>query len=318
MLFIGRRLLTLIPVFIAISMVSFFVLDYLPGNAARHLLGVDATPEAIANMEEAMGLDRSPLNRYASWASGFLVGDWGTSIASGQSVRNMVGDRFLVTLELALLAIALSLGLAVAMAGLAAIHPWGPFDKGVLVAGMVLLSTPTYVLALLLVLVFSVSFNFFPSMGFIPLSENLVGNLHTLMLPAAAIALPLTGLYCTFLRDDLVEQMVGEEYILTAKSKGLASWRLVFRHALRNSATGLLTLVGSHFGTLVGGTVLVELIFGLPGLGQLLIQATSIRDTNVVLAIVFLLTVVTVLANLVAEIMCSLLDPRISAAGSEA
>jgi peptide/nickel transport system permease protein len=167
------------------------------------------------------------------------------------------------------------------------------------------------VLGLLLALVFSVQLSLFPSMGFVPFGQSAVGNLRSLTLPALAIALPLFGLYTRFLRGDLLEQMRGEAYIVTASAKGLTRSAIIVRHALRNSLFGLLTIVGVNLGSLIGGTVIIERIFALPGLGQLLLQAINTRDVVVVQAVVLSLAVVTVLASLTVDLLYAVLDPRV-------
>jgi peptide/nickel transport system permease protein len=173
------------------------------------------------------------------------------------------------------------------------------------------LSMANYVLALLLVLVFAVQLAWFPAIGFVPLSESVAGNLHAMALPAAAIAFPLFCFYTRLLRSDLVDQMQGEDYITTARAKGIGPWQILLRHAFRNSAFGLITVVGLNLGTLIGGTVIIEQIFALPGVGQLMLQAINTRDFVVVQACVVVFAMVTVLANLVADLIYAVLDPRI-------
>jgi peptide/nickel transport system permease protein len=168
-----------------------------------------------------------------------------------------------------------------------------------------------YVLALLLVLVFAVNMAAFPAIGFVPLSEGIGGNLHSLVLPALGLGIPLFCMYTRFLRGDLVDQLRGEDYITTARAKGIGPWRVLVLHAFRNSAFGLITVVSLNLGTLIGATVIIEQIFALPGLGQLLLQAINTRDHVVVQACVVLFAVVTVAANLMADLLYAALDPRI-------
>jgi peptide/nickel transport system permease protein len=216
-----------------------------------------------------------------------------------------------VTAELVVLAFALSLGFAAPAALLAAYRPHRLADRITLLVSIGGLSMPSYVLAPLLVLVFSVNLAWFPSFGFKPLEAGVFANLQSLALPAVAIGLPLLCFYTRFLRGDLVEQIYREDYVLTAVAKGIGPWRVLVRHALRNSLFGLLTLVGLNFGALIGGTVIVEQIFALPGIGQLLLQAINTRDAPVVQAIVMLVAVTTVLANLCVDLLYAVLDPRI-------
>jgi peptide/nickel transport system permease protein len=308
---IGKRLLMTVPIILGVSVLTFWVLDLIPGNAAQQLLGAEATPEQVRALEIQLGLDRPAPLRYLDWLGAALRGDLGTSLVSSQSVTGLIGERMAVTAELVGLAFAVSLGLAVPVALLAAYRPNRLFDRVSMLVSITGLSVANYVLALLLVLVFAVQLTLFPAIGFVPLSESVAGNLHSLALPAAAIAFPLFCFYTRFLRGDLVDQLQGEDYITTARAKGIGPWQVLLRHAFRNSAFGLITVVGLNLGTLLGGTVIVEQIFALPGMGQLMLQAINTRDATVVQGCVVVFAVVAVLANLAADLLYAVLDPRI-------
>jgi peptide/nickel transport system permease protein len=308
---IGKRLLMAVPIILGVSVLTFWVLDLIPGNAAQQLLGVEATPEQVRALEIQLGLDRPAPLRYLDWLGAALRGDLGTSLVSSQSVTGLIGERMAVTAELVGLAFAVSLGLAVPVALLAAYRPNRLFDRVSMLVSITGLSVANYVLALLLVLVFAVELTLFPAIGFVPLSESVAGNLHSLALPAAAIAFPLFCFYTRFLRGDLVDQLQGEDYITTARAKGIGPWQVLLRHAFRNSSFGLITVVGLNLGTLLGGTVIVEQIFALPGMGQLMLQAINTRDATVVQGCVVVFAVVAVVANLVADLLYAVLDPRI-------
>jgi peptide/nickel transport system permease protein len=308
---VGRRLLMVVPIILGVSILTFWVLALIPGNAAQQLLGPEATPEQIRALEVEMGLDRPAVLRYLDWLGGAVTGDLGTSLVNNQSVTGQIAERMAVTGELVALAFVVSLGLAVPVALLAAYRPNRLFDRVSMLVSITGLSVANYVLALLLVLVFAVQLTLFPAIGFVPLSEGVAQNLHSLALPAAAIAFPLFCFYTRFLRGDLVDQLQGEDYITTARAKGIGPWQVLLRHAFRNSAFGLITVVGLNLGTLLGGTVIVEQIFALPGMGQLMLQAINTRDATVVQGCVVVFAVVAVLANLVADLLYAVLDPRI-------
>jgi peptide/nickel transport system permease protein len=308
---VGRRLLMVSPVILGVSILTFWVLDLIPGNAAQQLLGPEATPEQIQALELELGLDRPAVLRYLDWLGGAVTGDLGTSLVNSQPVTGLIAERMAVTAELVALAFIVSLGLAVPVALLAAHRPNRFFDRVSMIVSITGLSVANYVLALLLVLVFAVELTLFPAIGFVPLSEGVAGNLHSLALPAAAIAFPLFCFYTRFLRGDLVDQLQGEDYITTARAKGIGPWQVLLRHAFRNSAFGLITVVGLNLGTLLGGTVIVEQIFALPGMGQLMLQAINTRDSTVVQGCVVVFAVVAVLANLAADLLYAVLDPRI-------
>jgi peptide/nickel transport system permease protein len=308
---VGRRLLMVVPIILGVSILTFWVLDLIPGNAAQQLLGPEATPAQIQALELELGLDRPAVLRYLDWLGGAVTGDLGTSLVNSQSVTGQITERMAVTAELVALAFVVSLGLAVPVALLAAHRPNRLFDRASMFVSITGLSVANYVLALLLVLVFAVQFTLFPAIGFVPLSESVAGNLHSLALPAAAIAFPLFCFYTRFLRGDLVDQLQGEDYITTARAKGIGPWQVLLRHAFRNSAFGLITVVGLNLGTLLGGTVIIEQIFALPGMGQLMLQAINTRDSTVVQGCVVVFAVVAVLANLAADLLYAVLDPRI-------
>jgi peptide/nickel transport system permease protein len=296
---------------LGVTILTFWVLSLIPGNAAQQLLGAEATPEDVAQLEEQLGLNESGVSRYLSWLGNALQGDLGNSLVSRQPVSEILADRLLVTGELVFLAFVVSLVLAVPVALLAAHKPNGLMDRISMMISTLGLSVANYVLALLLVLVFAVTLGWLPAIGYAPLSDGLWANLKTMILPSAAIGLPLFCFYTRFLRGDLVDQLQQEEYVTTARAKGIGSWQVLLRHAFRNSSFGLITVVGLNLGALIGGTVIIEQIFALPGVGQMLLQAINTRDFVVVQAAVVVFALVAVLANLFVDLMYAVLDPRI-------
>jgi len=309
--FVLRRLLAAIPLLLAVSALVFWMISLLPGNTAQQLLGIEATDEQVARLASQLHLDRPPIERYVQWLGNAVQGDFGRSLTSGQRISTLLLQRFPVTLELVGLSLLLAIGFAVPVALLAARRPNGIVDRLTAVINIAGLSAASYVLALLLVLVFAVKLALLPSLGFSPITEGIWRNLRSLALPAIALAIPLFSLYTRFLRSDLIEQLQGEDYIMTAVAKGIGPWRVLVHHALRNSALGLVTLVALNVGPLIGGTVIMEQLFGLPGLGQLLLQAIHLRDVMVVQAAVVVLAIATVLSSLAADILYAALDPRI-------
>jgi peptide/nickel transport system permease protein len=308
---VGKRLLMAIPIMLGVTILTFWVLSLIPGNAAQQLLGAEATPEDVAQLEEQLGLNESGVSRYLSWLGNALQGDLGNSLVSRQPVSEILADRLLVTGELVFLAFVVSLVLAVPVALLAAHKPNGLMDRISMMISTLGLSVANYVLALLLVLVFAVTLGWLPAIGYVPLSDGLWANLKTMILPSAAIGVPLFCFYTRFLRGDLVDQLQQEEYVTTARAKGVGSWQVLLRHAFRNSSFGLITVVGLNLGALIGGTVIIEQIFALPGVGQMLLQAINTRDFVVVQAAVVVFALVAVLANLFVDLMYAVLDPRI-------
>jgi peptide/nickel transport system permease protein len=306
----ARRLLIAVPVLWGVSALTFVVMSVLPGNAAQQLLGAQATPAQVHQLELQLGLDKPAWLRYGDWLGGVVTGNLGKSIASGEPVTAIIGERLPVTLELVLYALLVSVALAVPVALLAARRPGGLADRVSMGISMAGLSVANYVLALVLVIVLAVYLPVFPAIGFVPMGENVGANLRSLTLPALAIGLPLAGFYTRLLRADIADQMQ-EDYVVTARAKGVGPWQVLVRHALRNSLFGLLTIVGLNLGTLIGATVIIEQIFSLPGIGQAFIQAISNRDVPLIEAIVLVLAAGVVLANLLTDILYAVLDPRI-------
>jgi peptide/nickel transport system permease protein len=308
---IGKRVATAIPVLWGVSLVTFLVINVMPGDAAQQLLGANATPEQVAQLRSQLHLDQPVLERYVNWLGDVLTGNLGSSFASDQPVTSILSERLPVTFELLGYAFVVSLGLTVPVAVLAARRPNGIVDRLSMMVSMVGLSVANYVLALLLVYVFAVKLDWLPAIGYVNPADGLWPFIKSLTLPAVSIGFPLFCFYTRLLRADILEQMQGEDYVLTARAKGIGPWRVLIRHALPNSLFGLLTLVALNLGTLIGATVIIESIFALPGIGQSLLQAINNRDVAVIEAIVLVLSVVVVAANLIADLLYAVLDPRI-------
>jgi peptide/nickel transport system permease protein len=305
----GRRLLAAIPVMWGVTLLSFLVLNALPGDAASALLGINATPQELKAFRIKLHLNEPMWTRYGHWLGGVVHGDLGTSIASPQSVASILGQRLPVTLELVVYALIITLIVAIPLAVLCARRPRGIIDRVNMVLSMGSISIAPYVLALLAVIVFAVDVPVFPAIYSAPTS--IAGNLYQYTLPSIILALPLIGFYTRFLRADLLEQMQSEDYVVTARAKGVSEWRILTRHALRNSFIGLLTIIGLNLATLIGATVIIEQIFSLPGIGQELLQSISNRNATVVEGIVLVFGFAVVLANLLTDLLYGVLDPRI-------
>jgi peptide/nickel transport system permease protein len=307
---VGRRLLTAIPVVWGVTFLAFAVLNLLPGDAAQALLGADATPQEVARLSAELHLNEPFLTRYGHWLGSAVTGHLGSSLGSGQPVTTILAQRVPVTVELIGYAFVISLVIAIPVGTLAARKPGGVFDSITTFITMIGLSMAPYILALLLILVFAVDLALFPALGWTPVSGGLGENLRSLTLPALSLGFPIGCFYTRLLRADVIEQL-GEDYVTTATAKGLPSWRVLLRHAAPNSMFGLITVVALNVGTLLGGTVIVEQIFGLPGVGQELFQAIQTRDFPVLEGIVVVFAVVVVVIGLLADLLYAVLDPRI-------
>jgi peptide/nickel transport system permease protein len=288
-----------------VTFLTFLVLNALPGDAATALLGTNATPAEIRAETIKLHLNESIWVRYWDWFVGVLHGNLGSSLYYNQPVTSILAQRLPVTLELVVYALVITFVVSVPLAILSARKPRGVVDRTSMVFSMASLSVAPYVLALLLILVFAVNLQWFPA-----LASGTGGDIRDLTLPAITLAVPLIGFYVRFLRADLLEQM-SEEYTVTALAKGLSRWKVLSRHALRNSFIGLVTVIGLNLATLIGATVIVEQIFGLSGIGYELLRAINNRDVPLVEGIVLVFATIVFLANLATDLTYDALDPRI-------
>lgn len=308
---IARRVLTLVPVLLGVTFLSATLLNLLPGDAAAELLGTGATPATLKSLTLKLHLNQPFLVRYGHWLVGVLHGNFGVSLGGGGSVGSLIAAHLPVSAELDGYAFVIALVFAFPIALLAARRPKGVADRFISVVTMAGLSLAPFILALFLIWLFADTWSLFPAIGWSAISKGIGSNLLYLTLPASSLGIPLACFYARVLRADLVEQVETEEYINTARAKGLGRFAVLRRHALRNSLLGLVTVVGVNVGTLIGGTVLVEAIFSLPGMGQQLLVAIQNRDTPLVEGSVLVFAVVAVAANLVTDILYGVLDPRI-------
>jgi peptide/nickel transport system permease protein len=307
----ARRLVIAVPVLWGVTFLTFIVLNALPGDAASALLGVNATPAEVRALSIKLHLNEPFWVRYGNWLAGALHGNLGTSLYSHLPVTTILAQRLPVTIELVVYALVITFVVAIPLAVFSARRPRGVVDRSSMVLSMGGLSIAPYVLALMLILVFADDLRILPALSYQSIGAGLVGNVKDMTLAATTVAVPLAAFYTRFLRADLLEQMQSEGYTLTALAKGLSRWQVLTRHALRNSVIGLLTVVGVNVATLIGSTVIVEEIFGLPGIGYQLLQAINNRDVPLVEGIVLVFAVVVVLANLATDLLYGVLDPRI-------
>jgi peptide/nickel transport system permease protein len=307
---VGRRLLTAIPVLLGVTFLTFVVMNLIPGNPAQLILGINATPGAIAKLDAQLGLNHPFWDRYWLWLDGLLHGNLGVAYSNQQSVNSDIAQFLPTTCWLLLYALVVSLVLGIVVAVLAARRPNGIVDRISLAISMLGLSVAPYALALVLIYFFSVRLGWFPTISN-SLGSNPLTAIRALTLPAASVGFPLFAVYTRLLRADIVEQMQREDYIVTAKAKGVGPWRVLVVHATRNSLFTLITLVALNLGTLIGAVAIIEPIFSLPGIGAELINAININDLPLVEGIVVVFALVTVAGNLLADLMYTVLDPRI-------
>jgi peptide/nickel transport system permease protein len=307
---VGRRLLSAIPVLLGVTFLTFLVMNLLPGNPAQLILGINATPSQIAAVNHQLGYDKPYWTRYWDWLIGLLHGNLGIAYSNQQSVNTDIASRLPVTLELLAYALVISLVLGVVVAVCAAARPNSIVDRISLAISMLGLSIAPYVMAVVLIYVFAVKVNWFPVISN-ELGDTPLSHIKALTLPAASIGIPLFAVYARLLRADIVEQMQREDYIVTAKAKGIKPARILIVHATKNSLFTLITLVGLNLGTLIGAAAIIETLFSVPGIGEYLLAAINVHDLPLIEGIVVVFAVATVLGNLVADLLYVTLDPRI-------
>jgi len=310
MRFIAARLLQLAIVLVAVSAVSFLLLNHLPGNPVITLLGPAATPQAVKELTLQMGLDKPAWQRYFIWAWNALHGDLGSSYVNHQPVLTSISQRLPVTLELLVLSQLIALALAMPLGILSALRPNRLLDRASSSAAFGLLAVPSFILAELLVYLFAVRYNLFPATGYVSLRDDPLANLQSLTLPSLTLGLGSMAVYMRVLRTDMIATLQ-QDYIMMARAKGLPTAYILLRHALRPSTFTLLTVGGLNVGTLIGGTFIVEYIFQVPGLGLLTISSIYARDYLVVTGTTVLVAAGFVVVNLLVDLLYVLLDPRV-------
>lgn len=305
-----KRLLIGIATLVLASIVIFAVMEIVPGDPARIMLGMNASADAVAALRDELGLDQPMLIRYLHWVGGMLIGNFGNSYTYSSPVIDLIGQRLVVSLPLALIALALSTAIAIPVGIFAAARHGRVADTISMGAAQVGVAVPNFWFALILIYVFAVALRLVPAGGFSGWGNGLWPGLKGLILPAVALALPQAAILARVTRSAMLE-VLGEDYIRTARAKGMPRRIVLWRHALRNAMIPVLTILGLQFAFLLAGTIIIENVFYLPGLGRLVFQAITQRDLIVVEGIVMLLVAVIILINLVVDLCYALVDPRL-------
>ena len=309
--YVTRRILQLIPVLLGISILIFAVMKMIPGDVISGILGIEATPELRAQLAAKYGLDRPYVVQYLDWMGGVLRGDFGESIRTSAPILPEIINRLKVTAELTLMAAVISWIIAIPLGILAAVNRNSWVDRFVRVFSLLGVSVPGFALSILLVLVLSLCFNYFSPLGYVSFFEDPAKNLEIMILPALVLGVTISGSVMRMTRSSVLE-VLRQDFIKTVRAKGASEWVAIFKHALRNALIPIITLIGMQIGSLLGGAVIVEQIFSLPGLGQLTLTGINQRDYPVVQGCVLVIAFIYVMVNLITDILYAYIDPRIS------
>lgn len=309
--YIIRRLLQLLPVLLGISIAIFTVLRMIPGGFASGMLGIDATPELIEQVNAKYGLDQPFITQYLKWIGGVFHGDFGQSFRSGADILPEILTRFQVTAELAILAAVISWCIALPLGILAAVKRNTLVDRVVRVIALLGITIPGFALSILIILLLSLAFHYYPPLDYVGFFTDPLKNLEIMFLPALILGASMSGSVMRMTRSSVLE-VLRQDFMKTVRAKGASEQIAIFKHALRNALIPIVTLVGMQIGSLLGGAVVVEQIFSLPGLGLMTLTGINNLDYPVVQGCVLFIALIYVLVNLVVDLLYAYIDPRIS------
>jgi peptide/nickel transport system permease protein len=308
--YILKRLLAAIPVMGFVALFVFLLLRLTPGDPAAIIAGDTATPEQLEAIRTSLGLNDPLLVQFVNWIGDLLRGDFGTSVLSGKPVLDLIADRMEPTISLALTTIILSVVIAVPLGVIAAWKQGTLIDRFVMLLSVLGFSIPVFVIGYLMISLFAMKLGWFPVQGFKPISDGLGPFLHRIALPTFTLTLLYIALIARITRTSMLE-ILGDDYVRTARAKGLPEHKVLMRHALRNCSVPIITVIGIGFALIISGVVVTESVFNLPGLGRLTVDAVLSRDYPVIQAVILLASLIYVVINLLIDIAYVLLDPRI-------
>ena len=308
MSFVGRRLLQLVPVAVGVTIVVFFMIHLIPGDPARTILGIHATPQTIAELHREWGLNRPLISQYWLFLDRLGHGNLGKSLIYGDAAATLIMQRLPATLWLIIYAAVLAVVISVPLAMIAATRKDGIRDHVVRAVPLLGLGMPPFWVGFLLIYGFALNFRLFPVGGY---GSGPLGHLYYMFLPSLTVAIALAPVVIRSLRASMLT-VLGADYITTARSKGVPAGRLFVRHVLRNAVIPAITVLGINIGFLIGGTVIIENVFAIPGIGQLMINSIFQRDFPVVQGVTLVFAILVVLVNLLADMTYASLDPRVS------
>lgn len=308
--FLFKRLAAMVVTLLAATIIVFIVLEILPGDPAAVMLGINAEPDTLAALRSEMGLDRPVMVRYFSWVADLFQGDLGTSYTYDVPVSELIMQRIALSFPLAIMAIVLSTLIAIPLGIIAASNHAKPLDFLVMTFSQIGIAIPNFWFALLLIILFAVNLHILPAGGFAGWDAGVVPALTSLLMPTIALALPQSAILARVSRSSMLE-VLKEDYIRTARAKGGTRVRVLWRHALRNALIPVVTIMGLQFSFLLAGTIIIENVFYLPGIGRLIFQAIAQRDLIVVKNLVILLAASVIIINFIVDVLYAVIDPRL-------
>ena len=309
-LYLLRRLLTFAATLFLAALVIFILLDLLPGDPARFVLGINASEASVAALRHQMGLDAPAHERFMGWIIGMVQGDFGTSVTQRADIGRLIAERMAVTMPLTMMAMILSIAIGLPLGILAAMRRGKATDTGLMILAQTGIAIPNFWFGMLLTLVFAVSLRWLPTGGFTPWHEDPIAAFRGLILPGLALALPQASILARVMRTALVD-VTGQDFIRTARAKGLTRAEAIWRHGIRNAMLPVLTILGLQFAFLIAGTIIVENVFYLPGLGRLIFTAISERDLVLVRSATVVLVLAVTATMFITDLLYALVDPRL-------
>lgn len=309
--FVGRRLLEALPTLFVVSLTMFIILHLAPGDPVQMMLGEDADPQAVAALSAELGLDRPLPVQYVDWLIAAARGDLGRSIRTHERVATAILERLPVTLELSLFALVIAVAIGVPLGILAAVRRNSLIDIVSTTIALIGVSLPTFFTGLIFIFFFALVLRVLPPAGYTPFWQNPIENLRMMVMPSVALGAALAGILARMTRSSMLEHL-GDDYIRTARAKGLSERAVIVRHALKNALIPVVTVLGLEMGALLGGAILIESIFALPGIGRLVIDSIFARDFPVVQGTILFLALTRMATNLLADVVYGWLDPRIA------
>lgn len=309
--YIIKRLLTIMPILLGVSFIVFFLTTLIPGDVVDILLDTEFEPRVAARLRQTIGLDQPFVVRYWNWVSRLVQGDFGLSIVNGRPVFTQIVEKLPPTLELAVLATILGVVIGIPFGVFSATQQFHFTDDFLRLTSLIGFSMPSFWIGTLFLLMISLFLPGFPILAYVPFSENPVLNLKIMSLPAITLGISMSAIVMRMTRACVLE-VIRQQFVVTARSKGLNNRSVLFKHVLRNAMIPVVTLVGLRFGHLIGGLVILEEVFGIPGLGRMVIFSISKRDFPLVLGVVFFIAMSFMLVNLAVDVLYAVIDPRIS------